>query len=315
MNAQANGLARSGGTRSLLGRVVKCRLLYLMMVPGIALLLIFHYWPMAGLLLSFKKFSFTGNFLSGAWVGMRNFKDAFSDPFFLNALKNTVNISLLKLAIGFPLPILFALMLNEVPFAAYKRGAQAISFLPYFVSWVVLASIFTTVFSLEGPINKLISFFGGTPSVLLANGHYIVWIIVLTAVWQVLGWNSVIYTAALSGVDPQLYEAAVLDGAGKFRQIWNISLPSIAGVIVIMLILNMGTILNAGFEQIFNMMNASIYDKIEIIDTYVYKKGIEQMNYPYGTAVGLFKSVVSLVFVLVTNYIAGRIGGKENTLM
>lgn len=315
MNIQAVGAYKKKSRRALVIRIKQCRVLYLMMLPGIVLLLLLHYWPMIGLLLSFKEFSFSGNFLSGKWVGLKNFQEAFTDPFFLNALRNTFSINFWKLLFGFPLPIIFALMLNELPSKAYKRGAQAVSFLPYFVSWVVLTSIFTTVMSLEGPVNKIIELFGGTASVLLANSKTIVQLIVTTAIWQVLGWNSIIYTAALAGVDPQLYEAAVLDGAGKLRQIWNVSLPSITSVIVIMLILDMGTIINSGFEQIFNMMNPVIYDKIEIIDTYVYKKGIQQMNYPYAAAVGLFKSVVSLTFVLVANYAAGKIAGKENTLL
>ena len=167
---------------------------------------------------------------------------------------------------------------------------------------------------MDGPINYIVRLFGGTPRVFLGESDSFVAIIIITSIWQTLGWNSVIYTAALSGVDPQLYEAAVLDGASKIKQIVHISLPAITSTIVIMLILNVGSILNAGFDQVFNMMNASVLDKAEIIDTYVYKKGMQEMNYSYATAIGLFKSVVGLVFVLVTNKIASVIGGKESTL-
>lgn len=290
------------------------RIFYLMLVPGLVCLFFFHYLPMYGVGLAFREFSFTGGILSGEYVGWKYFEKAFGDKFFMSALVNTVTISFSKLVFGFPVPIIFSLLLNELRSARMKKYFQAFSFLPYFVSWVVLSSIFITLFSMDGPINYLVELLGGTPRVFLGEGTSFVIIIVITSIWQTLGWNSVIYTAALSGIDPQLYEAAVLDGASKIQQIVHISLPAITSTIVIMLILNVGSILNAGFDQVFNMMNASVLDKAEIIDTYVYKKGMEEMNYSYATAIGLFKSVVGLVFVLVTNKIAALIGGRESTL-
>lgn len=269
---------------------------------------------MYGIGLAFREFSFTGGILSGEFVGLKYFQQAFRDKFFLQALRNTVVISFSKLIFGFPIPVIFALLLNEITNQKYKKVAQAFSFLPYFVSWVVLSSIFINLFSLDGPFNYLVQIFGGQPTVFLGDGNTFVKIVVITGIWQTLGWNSVIYTAALSGVDPQLYEAAVLDGAGKLKQMWHVSLPAISNVIVIMLILSVGSILNAGFDQIFNMMNSAVLDKAEIIDTYVYKKGLQEMNYSYGTAIGLFKSVVGLIFVLTTNKIASIVGGDESTL-
>lgn len=290
------------------------RVFYLMLIPGLVCLFFFHYMPMYGIGLAFREFSFTGGILSGEFVGLKYFQQAFQDKFFLQALRNTVVISFSKLIFGFPIPVIFALLLNEITNQKYKKVAQAFSFLPYFVSWVVLSSIFINLFSLDGPFNYLVQIFGGQPTVFLGDGNTFVKIVVITGIWQTLGWNSVIYTAALSGVDPQLYEAAVLDGAGKLKQMWHISLPAISNVIVIMLILSVGSILNAGFDQIFNMMNSAVLDKAEIIDTYVYKKGLQEMNYSYGTAIGLFKSVVGLVFVLATNKIASIVGGDESTL-
>lgn len=290
------------------------RVFYLMLIPGLVCLFFFHYMPMYGIGLAFREFSFTGGILSGEFVGMKYFQQAFRDKFFLQALRNTVVISFSKLIFGFPIPVIFALLLNEITNQKYKKVAQAFSFLPYFVSWVVLSSIFINLFSLDGPFNYLVQIFGGQPTVFLGEGNTFVKIVVITGIWQTLGWNSVIYTAALSGVDPQLYEAAVLDGAGKLKQMWHISLPAISNVIVIMLILSVGSILNAGFDQIFNMINSAVLDKAEIIDTYVYKKGLQEMNYSYGTAIGLFKSVVGLIFVLTTNKIASVVGGDESTL-
>lgn len=216
------------------GFVQKCkhvwsyRVFYLMLIPGLLCLFFFHYMPMYGIGLAFREFSFTGGILSGEFVGMKYFQQAFQDKFFLQALRNTVLISFSKLIFGFPIPVIFALLLNEITNQKYKKVAQAFSFLPYFVSWVVLSSIFINLFSLDGPFNYLVQIFGGQPTVFLGDGNIFVKIVVITGIWQTLGWNSVIYTAALSGVDPQLYEAAVLDGAGKLKQMWHISLPAIS---------------------------------------------------------------------------------------
>ena len=297
---------------SLFKRMWAHRVFYLMLLPGLVFLVIFHYMPIGGLLLAFKEFKFTGGPLSGPFVGLKYFRMAFNDKYFINALKNTVYISILRIVIGFPLPIVFALLLHEIPFVKYKKLVQGVSFLPTFISWVVLASIFGSLFSLEGPINFIFGLLGAKPRIFLGDNSIIVQIIVGTAIWQGLGWSSVIYTAALVGINPELYEAAVIDGAGKIKQIFSISLPCIANVIIILFVLSLGGILNAGFDQIFNMMKATTTSRLEILDTYVFKKGIEQINYSYATAVGMFKSVVGLIFVLGANYLAGVIGGEES---
>jgi len=301
-----------GYSRTIWKRMWAHRVYYLMMLPGIVCLVLFHYMPIGGLLLAFKDFSFVGGPLSGPFVGLKYFERAFNDKYFINALQNTITISLSRLVIGFPLPIILALLLHEIPSIRYKKIAQGVSFLPTFISWVVLASIFTNIFSLGGPINYVIETFGGKPIIFLGEPTLIVQIIVGTSIWQTLGWSSVIYTAALAGVNPELYEAAVIDGAGKLKQIFFISIPCISNVIIILLILSLGGILNAGFDQIFNMMKPTTTSRLEILDTYVFKMGIERINYSYATAVGLFKSVVGLVFVLSANFLAGKIGGKES---
>ena len=299
-------------SRELLKRMWANRIFYLMLLPGLVFLVIFHYMPIGGLLLAFKDFSFVGGPLNGPFVGLKYFSMAFGDKYFINALKNTVIISVARIVIGFPLPIIFAILLYEIPFVRYKKFAQGISFLPYFVSWVVLASIFTALFSVDGPVNYITGLFGAKPVIFLGESSDIVQIVVATAIWQTLGWDSVIYTAALAGVNPELYEAAVIDGAGKMKQIFNITLPCIVNVIVILFVLSLGGILNAGFDQIFNIIKPTTTGKLEILDTYVYKKGLEQMNYSYATAVGLFKSAVGLLFVLGANFLAGKVGGEES---
>jgi putative aldouronate transport system permease protein len=295
-------------------QVKKYRNFYIMLLPGMILLFLLYYLPMYGILLAFKEYSFTKGILGSDWAGLKYFKEAFSDQFFIRSLYNTFVISGLKLLIGFPMPILFALLINEVRNERYKKTAQALSFLPYFVSWVVLAGIFINIFSPEGPINFINRLLGKETLIYFGDSKKFLGILIGTNVWRELGWSSIIYIAALTGIDVQLFEAAYIDGANKFKQVIHITLPCIANVIVIMLILNVGFILNAGFDQVFNMYNSSVAETAEIIDTYVYKKGLVEFNYSYGTAIGLFKSVVGLVLVLITNKIASWLGGKESTL-
>ncbi len=306
--------AKGNEKSSLLKRVKKNKGLLIMLVPGLILLFLLYYLPMYGVILAFKDFNFSLGITGSKWAGLKYFKQAFDDKYFLQSLYNTFIISGLKLLIGFPAPILFALLLNELKNQKFKRIAQASSYLPYFVSWVVLAGIFINIFSPEGPVNYIRSLFGHESIVYFGDPKKFLNILVGTNVWREMGWNSIIFIAALAGISPQLFEAAYIDGANKFKQIIYITLPSLVNVIIIMLILNVGFILNAGFDQIFNMYNSSVVQTAEIIDTYVYKKGLIEFNYSYGTAIGLFKSVVGLILVIGTNKIAVWLGGKESSL-
>lgn len=290
------------------------RQMYLMLLPGLLLLFIFKYIPIYGLLIAFKEFNFLKGIIRSDWIGFKYFSDAFSDPFFLSALRNTFVISSLKLFIGFPIPILIALMINEVSKTSMKKLFQTFTYFPYFISWVVLAGIFLRIFSTEGPVNYLRSLWGKDPVLFFAIPSDFLAIVVGTHIWREMGWSAVIYLAALSNIDPQLYEAAEIDGAGRFSQTWHITIPHIMPVAVILLILNMGFILNAGFDQIFNLYNPLVLGVGEIIDTYVYKKGIIEFNYSYGAAIGFFKSVVGLVLILITNKIAVILGDKDSGL-
>ena len=302
------------GNKSLMRRLKQHRALYLMLLPGLVLLILLHYLPMYGVILAFKEFNFSQGILGSRWVGLKYFREIFTDTYFLKALRNTLLISSLKLFVGFPIPVIFALLLNEVTNMKFKRIAQTISYLPYFVSWVILAGIFLTLFSPEGPINYLRGLFDKPPILFFAVPEYFIVLIVGTYIWRDLGWGAIIYLASLSSIDQNLYEAAYIDGAGRWKQTIHITIPSILPVVVIMLILNTGFILNAGFDQIFNLYNPMVMDVAEIIDTYVYKKGLVQMNYSYATAVGFFKSFVGWVLIVTTNKIATALNGKSNSL-
>lgn len=285
-----------------------------MLVPGMMYYGVFHYLPMYGVVLAFKDFKITQGILNSPWIGFHWFEKVFSDPYFYTVLKNTLVISFYKLVFGFPVPILFALLLSEVSSAKFKKAVQTVSYLPHFISWVIMAGIFFTIFSMDGPINAMLQWFGADPMLFLADDRYFRSILVVTSIFQGFGWGSIIYFAAISNIDPQLYEAAVIDGAGRFKRMFFISIPMLAPVIAIMLILSMSGILDAGFDQIFNMYNPRVMNVSDIIDTYVYRRGLVEMDYSYATAVGLFKSAVALLLILVVNRIVKVIGGKDHAL-
>lgn len=300
--------------KELLSRFKKYRVLLFMLVPAFIYFTIFHYLPMYGVLLAFKDFKITEGILRSPWAGVEHFGKILNDSYFYTVLKNTIIISIYKLVFGFPVPIIFALLLSEISSAKFKKLVQTVSYLPHFISWVVLAGIFFTIFSLDGPVNAIVKLFGGDPMLYLADDRYFRSILVITSIFQGFGWGSIIYFAAISNIDPQLYEAAVIDGAGRFKRIFYISIPMLVPVIAIMLILSMSGILDAGFDQIFNMYNVKVYNVADIIDTYVYRKGLVEMSYSYATAVGLFKSIVALILIVAVNKIVKIIGGKEHAL-
>ncbi|WP_339323536.1 ABC transporter permease subunit [Paenibacillus sp. FSL W8-0194] len=301
-------------TKDTRKKIKQYRILLLMMVPAVIYYIIFNYAPMYGVLLAFKDFKITQGILGSPWVGFKHFEMIFEDPYFYTVLRNTLMISVYKLLFGFPVPILFALMLSEITSTKFKRVVQTVSYLPHFISWVVLAGIFFTIFSLDGPVNMIVHLLGGEKTLFLADERYFRTILVVTSIFQGFGWGSIIYFAALSNIDPQLHEAAVMDGAGRFQRMFYISIPMLAPVIAIMLILSMSGILDAGFDQIFNMYNVKVYNVADIIDTYVYRKGLVEMDYSYATAVGLFKSVIALILIVAVNTVVKRLGGKEHAL-
>lgn len=286
----------------------KYKLYYLLILPGILYYVVFHYIPMFGIVIAFKDISpFEGvkGIITGEWVGLKHFIKFFNSMYFWNIIRNTLVISFYKLAVGFPAPIILALLLNEVRNKHFKKIVQTISYLPHFISMVVVAGLLTNILSTQGGIvNEVIKFFGKEPIYFLGDSHYFRGVLVWSGVWQGIGWGSILYLAAITGIDPQLYEACIVDGGGKWRQIWNITLPGISNVIVLLLIMNIGGLLNAGFEQILLLYSPAVYDVSDIIDTYVYREGLINANYSFSTAIGLLKSVIAMILMMGSNYIA-----------
>ena len=269
---------------------------------------------MYGVTLAFKDFKITEGILGSPWAGLKYFRQVFSDPYFYKTIRNTIVISLYKLLFGFPAPIVFALLINELVGHRYKRIVQTVSYLPHFMSWVVVGGILSSLLSLDGPINSNPAPLGMDKIMFMGNKSVFRGVLVATDIWKGFGWGSILYLAAIAGVDQEMYEASRIDGANKFQNAWYITIPSILPVICINLILSLSGILNAGFDQIFNMYSAVVYEVADIIDTYVYRLGLANMQYSLSTAVGLFKSVVGLIFILAVNSIIRRLGGRENSL-
>ncbi len=287
--------------------------LVFMFLPVLLYFVVFKYIPMGGIVIAFKDFKISKGIWGSEWVGVQNFAIAFRTSTFLRSMRNTLIISGLKLLFGFPAPILLALMLNEVTHRRYQRMVQTISYLPHFLSWVVLAGMFQQLLSPNnGAVNYLLKHFFGRqePIFFLGDNSYFRGTLVATDIWKNVGWASIIYLATIAGIDPALYEAASCDGATRFQCTFFITLPLLAPTIVVMLILNVGSIMDAGFDQIFNLYNSAVYDSSDIIDTYVYRIGINDMKYDLSTAVGLFKNIVGFILVVGTNMIAKRISGE-----
>lgn len=300
--------------RSLLRGASKYKQLYTLMFPGILLVLTFAYVPMFGLVIAFKDYTFTGGIFGSEWVGLKHFQKIFSDPYFFTVLRNTLIISLYKLFFNFVTPVAFAILLNEIKNRRYKKLVQTASYLPYFISWIVLSGIVTSVFSMDGAVNAVIQFFGGESKSFMTDPSIFRGILVGTEMWKSFGWNAIVYLAAISGIDPALYEAATVDGASRLKRIIHITIPAITPVICIMLILNSASILNAGFDQVFNLYNDNVMEVADIIDTYVYRKGIEELQYSYSAAVGLFKSIICMILMLISNTTVRKMGGEEYAL-
>lgn len=301
------------GLRSPLRRELAKHLgLYLMFVPALVYFTLFHYLPMAGLVIVFQNYDpmsgLPGMLASPNWIGMRNFTDFFSSFYFWRLIRNTLVISGLKLVVGFPFPILLALALNEVRSKRYRSMVQTITSLPNFLSWVIIGGIVFSIVSLDGPVNKIVSLTGRTPVNFLGHVPSFRSILVISHVWQSAGWGSIIYLAGLSSINPELYQSATVDGASRLQQMWHISLPSIAHLIAILLIMSVGNILNAGFEQVLVLYNPSVYEGADIIDTFIYREGLQNLRFSYSAAVGVFKNLVGLLFIFGANRAAKRLG-------
>jgi len=286
---------------------VRNRTVYLMAVPVVAFFLIFYYVPMLGLVISFKRFTPALGVFGSPWVGFKYFEDFFQSYLALRIMRNTILISVLSLIWGFPAPIILALLVNEVRSNTFKRSVQSLTYLPHFISLVVVCGLLLEFSQSGGLFNDIRGWFGAEPVSFFQDPRYFRSFYIGSDIWQEIGWGSIIYLAALSAIDPQLYEAATIDGAGRFRQLRHVTLPSIAPTIVVLLILRLGNLMTVGHEKIILLYNPTIYETADVISTFVYRKGLLDFSWSYGTAVGLFNSVINLALVVTANWISRRV--------
>ncbi|MEK4057419.1 ABC transporter permease subunit [Paenibacillus sp. FSL F4-0087] len=286
--------------------------LYIMMIPVIGYYLIFHYGPMYGAIIAFKDYSPMKGILGSDWVGLKHFEEFFNSYYFLRVLKNTLLISLYTLVFEFPAPIILALLINEVRKRTFKRVVQTITYMPYFISLVVICGIITDFTNADGLINRLIIMLGYDGQAMLQKPELFRPIYVLSEIWQRIGWESIIYIAALMSIDLEQYEAAKIDGASRLKQMFHITLPGLLPIITIMFILRMGNMLNVGFEKIILLYNPVTYETADVISSFVYRKGLLEFGWSYSSAVGLFNSVINLVLLISANYISRRV--SQNSL-
>lgn len=294
-------------------RIKQQKYLLLMVLPGMIWLLVFCYLPMYGCQIAFQNYRITDVLGTSDWAGLKWFTKFFRDPSFFQVMKNTLGISFLKLLFGFTAPIIFALLLNEIRNLKFKRVVQTLSYLPHFLSWVILGGIMITWLSDTGVINRVLIAMGVLDEGVsfLAKPQYFWGISVISEIWKELGWGAIIYLAAISGIDPSLYEAAEIDGANRFQKLWYITLPEISGTIAILFILQVGGIMGSNFDQIFVLHNALNDPASNVIDMFVYKIGIGNANYSYATAIGLFRSVISLLLLLIANKVTAKLEGSS----
>jgi putative aldouronate transport system permease protein len=294
--------------RSLLNRMWKARALYVLLLPVVIFFLVFRYYPYWGLSLAFKDFRPATSIFEMPWVGFAHFERLFSLPAFSRVFMNTLIISLMKLLIGMPVPILFALLLNEIRFVLFKRAVQTVTLFPHFLSWVVYGGIMVLFLAPGGIIADFAAVFGINGNTLLVDTRLFRGILVITDIMKGFGFSAILYLAAMTSIDTELYDAARVDGANRWQQMRYITLPGISGVIVIVLILNMGHILDAGFEQVFVMYNPAVYSVADIIDTYTYRIGLVEGRFSIATALGLFKGVIGFILIVTSNQIIKRLG-------
>ncbi|WP_260870988.1 ABC transporter permease [Paenibacillus xylanexedens] len=288
------------------------RILYLLSVPGILYFFLFKYVPLFGSVIAFQNYNIFKGITGSDWVGLEHFQKMFSHYDFLRILNNTLLLGLYDLVIAFPVPIVLAILLNEVRMIVFKRMLQTIVYMPHFLSWVVISGIFMGIFSMDaGVVNKALGFLGMQPIYFLGEDSYIRSILIGSGIWRDSGYGTIIFLAAIAGINPDLYEAAEVDGAGRLKQIWSITLPSLLPTIMILLLLHIGKFLDLGFERVFVFLNPLNLDSGEILDTYIYKAGLLSQQYSYTTAIGLFKSVVGLALIVLGNFISKKTTGES----
>ena len=284
---------------------------YVMIIPAIAYFIVFHYAPMYGVIIAFQDYKPFKGISGSAWVGIKHFRDFITGPFFWRLIRNTLSINIGMLLFGFPLPILFALLLNEVRSVGFKRVVQTITYMPHFVSSVVVCGLMVLFCRSDGILTYVLKFIGFPDSNLLTYKQYFQGLYIGMNIWQELGWDSIIYFAALTSIDVSLYEAARVDGAGRWRQMWHITLPGIAPTIVILLILRIGNLMSLGWDRIYLLYNDMVMETADVISTYVYRTGMLQVQYSYATAVGLMNSLVNIILLFSANFISRKVSDSS----
>lgn len=285
--------------------------IYLMLLPVVLYYAVFCYAPMGGVVIAFQNFKPALGIAGSKWVGMKHFVDFLTGPFAWRLIRNTLMINVLQILFAFPVPVFLALLINEIHCKPYKKVVQTISYMPHFISLVVMCGLLVTFSRSDGIFNDFLSLFGVERSNLLGNANWFRPLYVLSGIWQEAGWGSIIYLATLSGIDPGLYEAATIDGASRFQRMIYVSFPGLLPIIIVQLIMRIGNILTTGFEKVFLLYSPLTYETADIISTYIYRQGLELSNYSYGTAVGLFNSVVNLVILVLANRFIGKLTGES----
>lgn len=309
MQAGANALkrGREGKGMRLWRDLWSHKWLYIMLIPVAANFIIFHYIPFIDITIAFKKYNIILGAARSPWVGWANFQAFFSSYYFWQVLGNTLYISIGSIILGFPVPILFALLLNESPSTGYKKVVQTCSYLPYFVSSVVVVAIFKMLLQIDGPVNSAIVALGGSPQAFITSPGWFMTVYMLQVYWRWTGYDSIVYIAAMSSIDPQLYEAAEIDGCGRMGRIWHVTVPGIRTTIILLFIMRLGSIMGVLWQDVLLMQNDLNLGASEVIQTFVYKRGMLKADYSYATAVGIFQSVVGFVFVVIANAISKKL--------
>jgi putative aldouronate transport system permease protein len=286
------------------------KMLYLFILPGLAVLLVFNYLPLYGITIAFKDFNPLAGIWNSEWAGLKHFQRLWGSVFFWRVLKNTLVINLMQLAFGFPAPIILALLINEIRKSPFKKTVQTITYLPHFMSWVIVGGFVVTILSpTQGIISQLSLLLTGERSdlFLMIEPAAFPWILVFSHIWQSVGWGSIIFIAAISSINPDLYEAAIIDGANRWRQMWNITIPCLMPTIFVILILRVGRFMEANFEQIFVLLNPNVYSTGDVISTYVFREGLSKGNFSYTAAIGFFQSAIGFVLMVIVNRISKRL--------
>jgi putative aldouronate transport system permease protein len=294
--------------KNILKKLKEDKVLYLFLIPAFIYFIIFHLWPMAGMVLAFQDYRILGD---NIWVGLKHFKVLFSSPSFFSVLKNTIIISTMKIVIFFPIPIILSLLINELRSLKFRKYVQSVIYLPHFLSWVVIAGIWISLLSpSSGAVNNILNIFNFPSVDFMTSKDHIRWVLVFSEMWRSAGWDSIIYLSAIMRISPAYYEAAHIDGASKLQQMRYITLPELKTTIITVFILNLGFFMSAGFDQVFNFMNDSVISVIDILDTYVYRIGLLNGQYAYATAASLFKGLIGIILIFCTHILAKKISGK-----